>query len=57
MWDHDYAVNSAVFPEKQTLKGKSMPEYEHVHLRSRFGSRRFASSDKEIHFHTGYVRV
>lgn len=47
MWDHDYAM----FTEEQTL------DRNYTHLRSRFGLRRFASSDEEIRFHTGYVCV
>lgn len=57
LWDHDYAVNSATFTEEQTLDHNYTHEYQHMHLRSPLGSRRFASSDKEIHFHTGYVCV
>lgn len=52
MRDHDYAVNSAVFTEEQTLDHNYTPAHEQLHP---FGSRRFASSDKEIQFHTGYV--
>lgn len=55
MCDHDYAVNSAVFTKEQTADHGYTPEYERVHLRTPFGSRRLACSDKEIHFHTGYV--
>lgn len=59
MWDHDYAAGPRVVTEERTPDHNYAPEEEdeHVHLRSRFGSRRFASSDQEIHFHTGYVCV
>lgn len=57
--DHDYSVNSATsmsrLTENQTLDDRSKLDYERMHLKSRFGTKRFASSDKEIQFHTGYV--
>lgn len=55
--DHDYTQQTAMFPEEPSQDDQSIPEYERTHLRSRFGSRRFASSDREIHFHTGYACV